>query len=132
MAMTKKEQATLDAALEESRILRALRWSEAKNIARDVPPPSEWKEYSDGWSYFTRSLSVDFGSVERMWSSSNNHGYRDDEGNIPKHSSVQNPMSLFSTRSLALRALRVELERKYAENLARVDKWIAEDEADAA
>lgn len=111
MSMTKKEKTAHDAALAEARLLGALRWT--SEVRPDVPIPIG-AGLSTGWLPF-------HSRVEIACSSSVHHA----TGRTDKTTS-QNPRNLYSTKLLALRALRHEMELRFAQELANVDKQIAE------
>lgn len=124
MAMTKKEKAEYQAALERCETLAALRWTDP--VERDVPAPkieSPYGTYSEGWDYNAHSQRVWLG-----WSGTISHG----EGTAPdsgiyKNGGRQNPTAMFSTKALALRAMRHEIEMMSAEKLLKIDRQIAEE-----
>lgn len=130
MAMNKKELASFEALKVQSLANRALRWSDYDNEP-DMPVPKEVREYANGWS-----INIYTGTVYPTWSGVAIHGTRE-EGEIvdsdSRHSrgmgGSQNGIRQFSTKKRALMALRRALEHKFAEQLAAVDKNIA-DEAD--
>lgn len=122
MVMNKKEQAAFDTLQSEAEINRALRWSDVKSVQPDVAPLKGF-DYTNGWLFnsFTKR-------AYKAWSCSMYHG----EGHVidgvrPKHAS-QRSVNLYSTEKLALRAMRCELEREYANNLAKIDRMINEAE----
>ena len=118
MAMTKKEQAAMQAAIDRAETLAALRWTGP--VEPDVAPPKYGEGYTQGWSFNAHSATVDFG-----WSSSIYHG----RGEAPKEgefrSGSQQPRWFFSSETLALQALRHVLEKRAAESLLAVDRRIA-------
>ncbi len=120
MAMNKKEQADFDRITKEAEINRALRWSDYPSEF-DLPVPEHDSNYVNGWSINTYSASV-----FESWSKSMSHG----SGHIQigkKHSSAsQRGIAQFSTKEKAYMALRRELERKYATELADIDFMIAQ------
>ncbi len=119
MAMTKKEQAAYQAALEEIRILEALRWTTA--VEKDIPPPQPFEEpeYINGWIYNAYS-----GTVQKAWSSSIYHGDGWVENKErPRHAS-QRPQALYSSALKAWQGLRYDVERSCARRLAEIDKQI--------
>ncbi len=125
MPMTKAEKAMA----QELRVQAALRWTGP--VLPDVPPPGySWKPgekaFTSGWMRHGGS-SWDGGRVEQPWSSATGHG----SGPAPSSniSGRQNSSALFSTKLLALRALRHDVERSSAEKLARIDAWIEEEVA---
>ena len=118
MAMNKKEQAAMQAAIDRADLLSALRWSAP--VERNVAPPDIG--YSEGWDMNAYNKSVWLG-----WSSSANHG----TGPAPKAggrymSASQQCRSLYSTKAIALAALRHEVERRAAADLMNIDRQIAE------
>ena len=127
MAMNKKEQAAMQAAIDRAELLSALRWSAP--VERDVAPPDggyseRWdiNAYSEGWDINAYNKSVWLG-----WSSGVNHG----TGPAPKAGgrymgASQQCRSLYSTKALALAALRHEVEKKAAADLMNIDRQIAE------
>lgn len=119
--MNKKEQAALDAAVTAARLNRALRWSPETWIDRDVPVPD--RDYTDGWNY----NSYGEGRVERTWSGATSHGTYYENGS--RGTGTQGGIKLYSNRVLALRAMRCEMELRFAKTLARIDAAIAEAKA---
>lgn len=127
MAMTKAEKKQLEDAARlveiaqtETRITKALRWTEPKQKP-DLLPPSGYgaiNKLINGWSYNTHSRSV-----AKACSSSISHHY----GGWDK-TTTQNPKSLYSTKLLALKALRAELEREFAVALCNIDNQIKEEQ----
>lgn len=124
MAMTKKEREAFDAALKKAEILGALRWTTP--VAKDVPPPAQSSDYSQGFEAYSTS-------VQESWSGVVTHG----DGKAPTlgarhYSASQRPIWLYSTRLLALRALRHKKEIEAAEELRKIDLLIAKEEDDHA
>lgn len=117
MAMTKKEQAAMQAAIDRAELLAALRWTSPVN--EDVPPPTDGG-YSEGWTFHAHS-----GIVERKWSGSafNGRGPAPERGT--HKSGQQGSIWMFSTQEKALSAMRNELEKMAAEELLAVDRRIA-------
>lgn len=115
MAMNKKEQAEFDAAKKAVIVARALNWTQP--VAPDVPPPPTSSTLTTGYL---------FGSygVELSCSSSINHA----RGKTDRTNS-QGPRRLYSTKLLALRALRHEVEKECAEKLAKIDMQIHAEES---
>ncbi len=90
-------------------------------INRDLPPPTDFDGLNQGWDYnVARGASPD--AVYRAWSRRSSHG----EGLPPRdeHAGSRRAIALFSTRQLALEALREEIVLKQARELARIDEWI--------
>lgn len=112
--MTKKEKAAVDAEITELKVKLALRWTD--HIFYDVPAPPPT---SDG---LTIGWLPCYDRVEKACSSSTFHGL----GTIDKTTS-QGPKPLFSTRLLALKALRNDMEARFARELYKVDQWIKEE-----
>ena len=116
MAMTKKEQAAMQAAIDRAETLAALRWTGP--VERDVAVPE--CGYSEGWDYNAYSMSVWQG-----WSDSVTHG----KGNAPndgeRSPGSQRGLKMFSTKARALAAMRHEMEQKAAAELLRVDRMLA-------
>lgn len=116
MAMTKKEQAAMQAAIGRAETLAALRWTWP--VERDVDVPLNG--YSEGWDYNAHGQRVWQG-----WSDRVAHG----EGPAPEANKYligsQGSQRMFSTKALALAAMRHEMEQKAAADLMRVDQQIA-------
>ncbi len=117
--MNKKERAEYDRAIETAEILGAFHFTAP--VQRDVQPPSG-QTYTEGWDFNSYTATV-----WRAWSGSVSHG----EGPAPLGnrrfmSGSQGCRSMFSSKVLALRALRHEMELKYAKELLKVDKQIRE------
>ena len=118
MAMTKKEQAAMQAAIDRAETLAALRWTQP--VERDVDVPQEG--FSQGWDYNAYTKTVWYG-----WSNSNSHS----QGEAPLpgkwiSGASQGPRRMFSTKARALAAMRHEIELKAAANLLSIDRQIAE------
>lgn len=113
--MTKKEKAEFDAAIRRAETIAALRWTWP--VEKDLPIP-EWGKQTSGFDFNLYSMEV----VER-WSEYSAHGLG------PKRLGVasQNGRQLFSTRALALKALRHAVEKEAAENLLKIDKMITDE-----
>ena len=111
--MNKKEKK----ALEEALTAAALRTT--SDVYPDVPPPS-----SGGLSkgYAVVASTSDSARVELACSSSVNHA----TGRQDK-TTTQGPRHLYSTKELALKALRREVERHCAQRLRRIDIMIEEE-----
>lgn len=118
MAMTKKEQAAMKEAIDKAETLAALRWT--SDVERDVIPPEGGSQYSEGWDYNAHSKRV-----WKAWSGTVTHG----EGDAPKegqkhYSASQNARRLYSTKMLALMAMRHEVEKAAASDLLAIDREI--------
>lgn len=117
--LTKKQQDEIEAQQHEERIRAALRWTAAPE--RDVPPPSVAERglrLTTGYTFhaYNRSVSV-------ACSSSTHHAV----GRTDRTTSQQ-PLALYSSRRLALQALRAALEREFAEALEKIDRQIEKEQ----
>jgi hypothetical protein len=110
MAMTKKEKEALEAALTAA----ALRTT--SDVVPDIPPPT-CGGLSKGFAVV--GARSDYGRVEPACSSSVHHGI----GQQDKLNS-RDALHLYSTKMLALKALRRAVERDCADRLRRVDRMI--------
>lgn len=119
MAMTRKEKEYVLTLEHELRISRALRFT--SKIEPDVKIPSSLEGISKGYLF---NSYIENPRVERSCSSCVSHSF----GNDDKTSS-QGARMLYSSKILALKALRHELEIKCAEKLAMVDKWIEDEDS---
>lgn len=124
MAMTKKEREYVANLERQLRLSKALRWTE--QVKKDVPPPSSstimGRQFTTGY-LFNAHRNTD--AVYEAWSSTVYHG----SGKPPAegqrlYAASQEPVHLFSTKLLALKALRNEIERMTAEKLADIDERI--------
>lgn len=121
MAMNKREQAEMEALKQELAEAKALRFTE--DVQPDVLPPYSGfgglDELRRGWRGQYVAIRVDAGPVIKACTSSisNGTGW--------ERASSQHPRELYSTRVLALRALRRDLENACAKELARLDAEIA-------
>ena len=131
MAMTKKEQAAMKEAIDRAELLAALSWTDPVN--KDLPPPShswkpssEGKTYTEGWDFNEYNKTV-----SQAWSETVVHGYGPyPVGNKHRRAS-QNARTLFSTKLLALKALRHAVEMKAAADLMAIDRQIAAAQTEA-
>jgi len=117
VAMTKKEKELLEAALTAAAL------HTTSDVAPDVPPPSGGG-LSKGFAVVAERS--EYCRVEPACSSSVHHGI----GQQDKTNS-QNAKSLYSTKMLALKALRRAVERDCAGRLRRVDRMIEEEISNA-
>jgi hypothetical protein len=117
MAMTKKERADMNAAIDRAETLAALRWTAP--VERDVMPP-ERGGYTEGWDFNVYSMQV-----WRGWSSCVSHGIGPAPIEGRHHSGSQNARRMFSTKEKALRAMRHEMELQFAADLLKVERRIA-------
>lgn len=111
MAMTKKERAEFDAALERVRLLGALRWT--MEVKPDVFPPRD-NSLATGFMFNAYDMRI-----EPACSSSCFHSI----GRSDK-TTTQNPRSLYSTRTRALMAMRNKVELESAEKLKKIDSML--------
>ena len=113
--MTKKEQLEMDSLREQLRIAKALRFTE--EVKPDLPKP----EYDRGPQFNKGYLFNAYGEgrVAPACSSIVGHNF----GSQDKTSS-RDGVALYSTRLLALRGLRHEVEKDCAKRLAAIDKQI--------
>ena len=117
MAMTKKEQAAMQAAIDRAETLAALRWTGP--VERDVGVLLQG--YSEGWDYNAHSMRVWLG-----WSDRVAHGTGPaPTGSDRFRSGSQGSRRMFSTQAKALASMRHELEQKAAADLLTVDRQIA-------
>lgn len=115
MAMTKKEQAAFAELQQELRLARALRYTEP--VAPDIPIP-EGSKLTKGF-LFNAYHGHGGDRVEPACSSSIYHAFgRDDK------TDRQQPRRLYSTKVLALKALRHAVEKDVAKRLADIDTAI--------
>ena len=116
MAMIKKEQAEMKAAIDRADTLLALRWTNP--VRRDVDVPQDG--YSQGWDYNAYTREVFMG-----WSCTVFHG-KGPAPEVGKHrSGSQQPRRYYSTQVRALAAMRHEIEQKAAADLLKIDRRIA-------
>lgn len=124
MAISKKEQAAIDAKINELETRCALRFTDGECVPDIIPKSSDgcivhgFEPYG-GSGIGTHFVATD-GLISRSaWDKTKWPNMLDKDGSgsrdIPK---------LYSTRELALRALRKRLEREFGEKLLLVDKMI--------
>lgn len=119
MAMNKKEQAEF--ANMQKKLAVASAFMRTPAVKKDVPVPDV--KYSNGYDF-----NLYYQAVCEYWSGPCTH-YSEDPTNKKGHvSGSQNGISLYSTRLLALKALRHAVENKAAEDLAKIDMQIAEED----
>lgn len=115
--MTKKEQAVVDNLKRELALARAFRRTD--KVEPDVPIPTSHGTDALAKGFLYAGSLSDYPRVEIACSSAVHHAFgRDDK------TTTQNATRLYSTRLLALRALRHEVENSCAQRLARVDQDI--------
>jgi hypothetical protein len=113
MAMTKKEKGYVEFL--ENEIAEAIAFRFTEDIAPDVFPPTGYDEIAIGYDFNSYNSTV-----SPAWTSSNSHG----SGHVRDRSASREAIDLYSTKKLALRALRRTLEKKYSAELARIDRMI--------
>jgi hypothetical protein len=112
--MNKKEQAMVEAL--KTRL--ALRFTADAPIQPDLPPPKSGEPMTTGYLYNTHSHKAVHACSTTIY-----HGY-----DSKTEARRQQPMHLYSTKTLALRALRQKLEEMYAEKLRGIDRQIEAEE----
>jgi hypothetical protein len=117
VSMNKKEQAAFTQLQEEVRIAKAMRFTEP--VGPDVSPPGYGGGGRDLAKGFLFNAYWPHPRVEPACSSSVHHNFGDDSV-----TRIQGARSLYSTRLLALKALRHELEQEAAKKLADIDAQI--------
>lgn len=118
MAMTKKEQAAMKAAIDRAETLAALRWTQP--VEPDVMPPMQMGVYVEGWNYSTSTFKVN-----KEFTGSHTHGFGPlgDGGPIREY---VGSVRLYSTKAKALAALRHCVENQAAKKLLDIDRELAE------
>lgn len=117
MTMTKKEQAAFAAIQTELAELRALTKPATEAPKRDLPVP-QWNEpNTSGWDFNAYSRKV-----YQAWSGSTCHGDGPQRRN--DFSASQRGIALYSTKALAVQALRAETVNRHAKELAEIDKMM--------
>ena len=116
MAMNKAEKEIV----EQLKLQLSLRWTQP--VDKDVPVPTEPLKLSKGFMFL--GTQGDFSRVQVACSSSCSHSVGQNDKTIS-----QRGIELFSTRILALKAMRHEVEKHCAYLLRRVDKQIEEETA---
>lgn len=121
MAMSKKEKLEYAKIIWDLRIHTALRFTD--KVSPDIPIPEYTvsSPLTKGWVPIG-SLGNQ-GRVEVACSSSVHHAI----GRTDRTTS-QNAIRLYSTKLLALRGLRNQVEKRCAEELSRIDQQIEEEE----
>jgi len=118
MAMNKKEKAEFDAAKKAVFVARALNWTQP--VYPDVPVPKSGE--TTGYLFNAYNCRV-------MFARSSTIGHASSDEDMPTKTSRQGCRALYSTRLLALQALRHELEKEYANTLAAIDMQIQKESA---
>jgi hypothetical protein len=112
--MTKKEKEEMEAAKK----MAALRWTE--EVKRDVPVPESG--FSEGWDF-----NANAGRVWLGWSDRVGHGTGAAPTDWKGRIGSQGSRAMYSSKLLALKAMRHEMERMLASQLYEVDKMIAKE-----
>lgn len=115
MAMNKAEKAELEEARRQAAFRRTM------PVQRDVLPPPTTPDYAEGWDFNTHSKTVWLG-----WTTCISHGTGPAPVGKRHYSGSQGARSMFSTKELALRALRYALEEAAASDLRKIDAQIEE------
>lgn len=111
--MNKKEQAAYDAIRLELAEAKALRWTPPID-GPDLAIPDSSNAMINGW--LPVGSSSFYGRIEKACSNWANHSTRGWGKTTSQH-----PRALYSTRLLALQALRQGYEREFAHQLAKID-----------
>jgi hypothetical protein len=119
MAMTKRERAAFEATLREARILGALRWTEP--VPPDVPVPTYAQGIVKGWSFNALTERVQMSCSSVSGHTQGDHAWSE----LLRHMSSQRGIPQYSTKALALKALRYAMAHRSACMLARIDELIA-------
>lgn len=115
MVMNKKEKEHVEKLSMELSRARAFRFTDP--VLPDVLPPKIYGLLLHGFTYNEYTSSILFAC-----SSSGSHAVSSDSPCEKTNS--QQPIVMYSTRSLALKGLRNALEKKYSESLAKIDREI--------
>ena len=121
MAMTKAEKAKMDALVQKVRLLGALRWTSP--VPPDVLPPKDAPHDAFTTGFIATGGWYDSPRVSEAWSKCHSHG----TGSEPKDKwgvGSRYSRAMHSTKVLALKAKRHEIERECAKVLAEYDKLI--------
>lgn len=119
MAMNKKEKAYVEDLECQLLLLRSMTIVSRK-VKPDLPPPNYDQGFNalvKGWS-FNKYNHV----VEKTCSSMVHHGKGWEK------TSSQNPIHQYSSKVLALKSLRYEVEQDFYKDMAKIDKRIADAE----
>ncbi|MFY4709910.1 hypothetical protein [Burkholderia glumae] len=119
--MNKKESAQMAELERQLNEARALRFTDP--VSPDLPKPTGSEEETSGWIFNSYSKNI-----SQAWSNSVSHGtgYPSSAAQrASRQSASQRGIQLYSTRLLALRAMRNEIERRVARELSDIDGMIA-------
>lgn len=101
----------------------------AMRLSADVLPDIPIPEYPN----VTEGYLVCYDRVELSWSKSCLHGTGPRKNSADGRTGAsQGGRALYSTKSLALKAMRARVARRHAEDLARIDRRILEAETEEA
>lgn len=118
MAMTKKEIAAFAELQKDLVVARA--WRRTEPVMRDLSVPRNGE--ISGWIFNLHSKRV-----EPAWSGFTCHGRGYATRKEARGSASQNGIALFSSKLLALRAMRYEAEEEAVRMLAEIDAQIADE-----
>ena len=121
MAMNKKEKAEFESLQKDLefnvQLIKTLGNLVGEKIQPDIPHPEAGElgfRLTKGWLY-----NLHTGSVDKVCSSCISHSYgRDDK------TTTQQPKNLYSTKELAMKAMRYEKVQKFIKELVALDKRI--------
>lgn len=117
MAMTKAEKAELE------RLATLAAFNRTEKVDFDLDVPGSSGEKTEGWAVIgTPGNSI---RVERAWSESVAHGF----GEYRKYGASQRGIKLYSTKLLALKAMRNQIEEAAARSLRNCDLEIEQEAA---
>ena len=119
--MNKKEQAAMDELRKQLLLAKALRWTSKVNPDVPIPNGSYGQILSKGWLY---NAYLGGPRVDVACTNSVHHAFGDNT-----KTTSQNPRELYSTKVLALKALRHEIEKQCASILAGIDLQIEQEES---
>lgn len=115
--MNKKEKAIFDEAIYSAKLANAFRRTE--EILKDVPKPS----YDNPQTTFGFDFNQYSFSVNEYYSGTTRHGIARD-GIKSTGTASQGGVNLFSTKVLALKAMRHAIENECAAKLLKIDEMI--------
>ena len=129
MAMTKREQAELDALRQELAEAKALRWL---GVPEPVRMPLPEKGYVNGWDFNTFNNDVAKAWTETNWHNGHNHRTDNGQGYRKDISRSMYGLPIYASKLDALIALRLATERECAKKLAALDRRIDAERAASA
>ena len=115
MALSKKDQAAFDGLREALYQAKAFRFTDP--VPPDLPVPKYGEPDTTGWDFNAYT-----GHVAEAWSGVAAHG--NGPARSSKGTAIQQGRNLYSTKLLALRALRRAVEMECAKKLACIDRQI--------